>query len=155
MTAIKKTTTKPAKSPAPATKPASSAKPAATKKKAVAGAPVVAFPSPAPKVKPVATKPVATTVTAKIDVGYGNALYIRGEGPGLRWDQGTLMTCVGDNAWAISLGESARAKTAGARKTRPSSAAARRGKTPPPRARAARPCGAARSRRRVSPRNRD
>jgi len=62
-------------------------------------------------VKPVASKPVVTTVTAKIDVGFGNALYVRGEGPGLKWDQGALMTCVGEDAWAITLGESSRAFT--------------------------------------------
>ncbi len=105
MTAIKKTTTKSSKSPAPATAKTETAKPA-TKKKAAA--PVVAFGAPASKAKPTATKPVVTTITARIDVGFGNALYLRGEGPGLSWDKGVALTCVGDDAWTITLGESAR-----------------------------------------------
>jgi hypothetical protein len=108
MTAIKKTTTKSSKSPAPATSKTDSSKSAAKKKPAASSAPVIAFTSPAPKVKPVATKPVTTTITAKIDVGFGNALYVRGEGPGLNWDRGALMTCVGADTWAITLGEAAR-----------------------------------------------
>src|SRR4030095_613806 len=35
-----------------------------------------------------------TILEAKIDVGYGNTLFIRGEGPGLSWAQGTPMTCM-------------------------------------------------------------
>ena len=90
---MKKTTSKAIKSPAPATKPA---KPAAKKKAA------------APAVKPVAAKKVATTITAQIDIGFGNLLYIRGEGPGLSWDQGLPMKCVADNQWQVVLAESAR-----------------------------------------------
>jgi hypothetical protein len=134
MTAMKKNTSKPAaKSPAPAMKVAPAAKPTLAvtkvtpveksvaksapktlaKKKVVAPAAVtpavvaqVAAPTPA--VKPVATKPVVTTITAEIDIGFGNSLYLRGEGAGLSWDKGLLMTCVSDNQWQLSLGESAR-----------------------------------------------
>lgn len=105
MTAIKKTITKSSKSPAPATKTTTSA---AKKKVPAVSAPAIAF---APKVNAVAAKPVVTAITARIDVGFGNALYIRGEGPGLSWDKGVLMKCVGDDAWAIALGESARGYT--------------------------------------------
>jgi hypothetical protein len=109
MTAIKKTTSKSSKSPAPATKTST---PAAKKKVAVATTPVVTIPtSPAAKVKAVATKGLSTVITAKIDVGFGNALFVRGEGPGLSWDRGVPMTCVGDDAWSITLGESARGYT--------------------------------------------
>jgi hypothetical protein len=97
MTASKKTTTKPLKSPAPATK---TGKPAAKKKPADKAA--------ALGVKPVATKPVTTTIAARIDVGFGNALYLRGDGPGLSWDKGLLMTCVADDCWQAVLGESSR-----------------------------------------------
>ncbi len=124
MSAPKKTTSKSTKSPAPATK--SVAPKAVTKKKAApvaaaktpapapAPAPVVAVaPSPAPvaapKLKPTVTKPVATTIAARVDVGFGNALFIRGEGPGLSWDTGVVMECVGPDLWRIVLGESARA----------------------------------------------
>ena len=45
---------------------------------------------------------------SQIDIGFGNALYIRGEGPGLSWDEGLLMNCVSDDQWQIALGESVR-----------------------------------------------
>ena len=60
---------------------------------------------PAAKVVPTA---VVTTISANIDVGFGNALYIRGEGSGLSWDNGLRMECVADDRWSITLGESAR-----------------------------------------------
>jgi hypothetical protein len=118
MTAIKKTNTK-TKSPAPAT--GSTTK--STKKKASshtngsasasalamapiqpAGAPV----NPLPTVKPVASARVQTKIVAKVDVGFGNALYVRGDGPGLSWNQGVRMNCVANDQWELSLGESAR-----------------------------------------------
>lgn len=37
------------------------------------------------------TGTVLTTVVAKVDVGWGNHLYIRGEGAGLSWNSGILM----------------------------------------------------------------
>ena len=58
--------------------------------------------------KAAAAKPVETTITAIIDVDFGNTLHVRGEGPGLSWDQGLLMTCVADDRWQITLGKSAR-----------------------------------------------
>lgn len=42
-------------------------------------------------------KPV--TIEAKIDVGFGNALYLRGEGVGLSWSQGIPLTCVDGSTW--------------------------------------------------------
>ena len=95
MSAMKKSTTKKSISPAPAKKPAPVAKPAK---------PVLKKTS----VKAVASRSVKTTITAQIDIGFGNALYIRGEGPGLSWDRGTLMDCVSDDQWQIVLAESAR-----------------------------------------------
>lgn len=129
MTAMKKTTSKPAaKSSAPATKAASTAKASTAKARIVKApvpvkkaAPAVKPAKPAvktktaapvaaatPVVKPVPTKPVVTTVTAQIDIGFGNALFLRGEGAGLNWDTGLLMTCVNDHQWSVVLGESAR-----------------------------------------------
>ncbi len=135
---MKKNTTKPTMSPAPATKPVATkpvaAKPA-TKTKSVpaapakapaatakakapvptakpAAAPVAAAkptPSPAPvAVKVVERKPVTTVISARIDIGFGNTLYIRGEGTGLSWDAGVAMDCVEDDLWSITLPESAR-----------------------------------------------
>jgi hypothetical protein len=43
------------------------------------------------------TKPV--TIEAKIDVGFGNTLYLRGEGTGLSWTQGVPLTCVDGKTW--------------------------------------------------------
>jgi len=60
---------------------------------------------PAAKVKPA---PVVTTVSANFDVGFGNALYIRGEGPGLSWDKGVRMECASDDRWTLTFAESAR-----------------------------------------------
>lgn len=134
MTAPKKNITKSKVSPAPATKPVVTPK-AAPKKKSVvvAAAPVaaaapakakvavvapakpatasiVAVPAPVAvrpaAVKPVARPPVETVITAQIDVGFGNSLYIRGEGAGLSWDDGVPMECVGNELWRISLGDS-------------------------------------------------
>lgn len=56
--------------------------------------------------KPLPSHPVAsrvTTITAKIDIGFGNTLYLRGEGPGLSWHQGTALDCVDDDKWSITL----------------------------------------------------
>lgn len=122
MPAPKKSTPKPAaKSPAPATKaPAKAAKkpaaaPKATapvkspaKKKAAAISPAPEPTPVVPTVKAVASQPLTTTIAAQIDIGFGNALYIRGEGPGLSWDEGVKMQCVEDDRWEITLGESAR-----------------------------------------------
>ena len=45
------------------------------------------------------TKVPATTVTVRTDVGFGNLLYIRGDGPGLSWDQGVPMECASSDTW--------------------------------------------------------
>lgn len=57
---------------------------------------------------PVAPTAVVTTISAHIDVGFGNALFVRGEGSGLSWDKGLRMDCVADDRWLLTLGESAR-----------------------------------------------
>ena len=81
-----------------------SLKPAPAKKTASAGAKA----SAAPAVKKTAAKPIHTTISARIDVGFGNSLYLRGDGPGLSWDRGVLMECTGDDCWTYSVGESIR-----------------------------------------------
>lgn len=118
MSASKKSTSKSANSPAPATKSAASK----TAKKTVAATVQVTTPTPvamlAPKpapaaaaVKSISVQPVQTTITARIDVGFGNALFLRGEGPGLSWEKGLPMECVQSDLWRIVLAESARAYT--------------------------------------------
>ncbi len=137
MTAIKKTNTKSKSSPAPAIKSAAASKLASVSKpvakpvtKSVAkpvlksASKTVAAKKPATSkaatgtnghapvsAKAIIATPVNTTVVAKIDVGFGNALYIRGAGPGLSWENGVLMSCVGDDVWQATLSESARGYT--------------------------------------------
>jgi hypothetical protein len=43
-----------------------------------------------------------TTVVAKGDIGFGNELFIRGEGNGLSWDEGKRMECVASDEWRFS-----------------------------------------------------
>jgi hypothetical protein len=105
-----------AKTPAPATKAVSLAKSpvkkaAAVVKKAAAPAPApkpaakaraVKAPSPKPKAQ---GTPVTTTIVAAIDVGFGNNLTLRGEGPGLSWEAGVPLECSADDRWTITLPE--------------------------------------------------
>jgi hypothetical protein len=44
-------------------------------------------------------KPLVTKIIASFDVGWGNALYIRGEGAGLSWDKGILMDNLAVDHW--------------------------------------------------------
>ncbi len=94
-----KKTAKPTKTPAPATKPTA---PAPARKSTVA-----------PKVKP-AEKPAApaivakptgsrVTIVAKADVGFGNALFLRGDGAGLSWEKGQLLSNVSGDTWKTVL----------------------------------------------------
>jgi hypothetical protein len=104
MTAIKKSA-KTAKTPTPASKTASTAKVASTA--TVPAATLAAKRSPT--VSAVKPKPDVTTITARINTGFGNALYVRGDGPGLSWDNGVPMTCISSDEWQLTLPESSRA----------------------------------------------
>jgi hypothetical protein len=44
----------------------------------------------------------AVTIEAKIDVGFGNTLYLRGEGEGLSWNRGIPLVCVDGSTWKWS-----------------------------------------------------
>ena len=115
MSASKKKNTHAKSSPAPATKSAASArKPAARKSAAPATAPAakLAAPSVNPAsvpvsvpavVRPAVVPPSVTTISAQVDVGFGNTLYIRGAGGGLSWSVGLPMPCVAGDLWRISL----------------------------------------------------
>lgn len=86
---MKKTTKK---TVAPAPKPATKApvkKPAAT--------------APAKKKPAVLPEPPATVISARVDVGFGNHLYLRGEGPGLSWDHGVAMDCIAADLWSSTF----------------------------------------------------
>lgn len=136
MTAHKKSTSKASKSPTPATKTTKATKakapaapvpaapapaaprpvaiveakpaPAVTASAPAAAATAVAAVPAARPVAAVASKPVVTTITARINVGFGNALYLRGDGAGLSWNRGVQMTCMSANEWLITIPESAR-----------------------------------------------
>ncbi len=96
-----KKNTKTEKTPAPATKltahaPARKSTIAPKIRKPAAPAPVV----PAAAARP---KGIRVAITAKVDVGFGNALFIRGDGAGLSWNKGTLLDCVSNDTWSIVL----------------------------------------------------
>ena len=40
-----------------------------------------------------------TEIAAKIDAGFGNQLFIRGQGGGLSWEQGTPLHCANASTW--------------------------------------------------------
>ena len=43
-----------------------------------------------------------TTIEAKVDVGFGNNLFVRGQGAGMSWEHGLPMTCVDGQTWRWS-----------------------------------------------------
>lgn len=74
-------------------------KTAAPRKKPAAKTGPKATPAPEPAVSPLPS----TKIAARIDIGFGNTLFIRGEGPGLSWDRGVSMDCATDDLWIITL----------------------------------------------------
>ncbi|MDF3059207.1 MAG: hypothetical protein K0R17_3422 [Rariglobus sp.] len=102
---MKKASVKAAKTSTPAKKaPAKIVKkPAAAPAKRVAAPAAKAPAAKAPAVKSSAAKLPSTVITALIDIGFGNVLYLRGEGPGLSWDVGVPLDCIADDKWSISL----------------------------------------------------
>jgi hypothetical protein len=55
--------------------------------------------------KPAASAPSAapTVIKAEIDVGFGNTLYLRGDGPGLSWNKGVPLDCTAGDLWVITI----------------------------------------------------
>ena len=49
--------------------------------------------------KPTMPTPKVTTIEVKVDVGFGNAVYLRGQGPGLSWERGVPCECVNRDTW--------------------------------------------------------
>jgi hypothetical protein len=43
-----------------------------------------------------------TTIDVKMDVGFGNAIFLRGQGSGLTWDRGIPLVCVDGKTWRWS-----------------------------------------------------
>lgn len=48
------------------------------------------------------SKEPVTMVAVKADVGFGNAIFIRGQGLGLTWDRGLPLNCVDSSTWIWS-----------------------------------------------------
>ena len=46
-------------------------------------------------------RPGNTTIEARIDVGFGNRLFLRGQGGGLSWDHGIPLECVDSQTWRL------------------------------------------------------
>ena len=61
-----------------------------------------AAPAPVAETKPISKASRSATIEAKIDVGFGNTLYLRGEGKGLNWNQGIPLTNVDGSTWQWS-----------------------------------------------------
>ena len=59
--------------------------------------------APAKKKPATQTEPPATFISAKVEIGFGNHLYLRGDGPGLSWDKGVAMDCIGSDMWAATV----------------------------------------------------
>ena len=56
----------------------------------------------APKAKIPAKKALKTSITARVDVGFGNQLYIRGAGAGLSWEKGLQLENVSAYEWTFA-----------------------------------------------------
>ncbi|MCW5547852.1 MAG: hypothetical protein KIT44_02720 [Opitutaceae bacterium] len=84
---MKKKTKTTTKALTPATKPAKTVKKTTTRTAVKKAAPQVGV----------------TMISALIDVGFGNTLYLRGDGPGLNWDSGVPMDCIADDHWRITI----------------------------------------------------
>jgi len=75
----------------------------------VSASPVVktaAAPSPAltsaARTSAPAASPALTTIEVKRDVGFGNAIFMRGQGNGLTWERGLPLICVDSQTWRWS-----------------------------------------------------
>lgn len=95
-----KKTTKTKTSQAPATKASKTTETAPKAARPLRVLKPIALTAPAPSPAPQLPK---TTIVATVDVGFGNTLYIRGEGPGLTWDEGVPLDCVSATEWKISF----------------------------------------------------
>jgi len=102
---MKKTTKKTITPVAPAaTVVAKAAAPTKTVTVAPVAAPVPAAPvkaTPAPAKTSIVTAAAPITIEAKIDIGFGNNLFVRGQGAGLSWDHGIPLECVDSQTWRL------------------------------------------------------
>jgi hypothetical protein len=75
------------------------ASPATTAAATTAAAPAKAAPAPVKSAAATTTTPV--TIEAKIDVGFGNKLFVRGQGGGLSWERGLPLENVDSKTWRL------------------------------------------------------
>ena len=88
------------------TAPKKALKKTATVKKTVARKPAPRKPRASTgKTAPKKAQAPITTVIAKIDVGFGNQLFIRGNGAHLTWDRGIAMDNITNDEWKLSSSE--------------------------------------------------
>jgi len=101
--AAKKVEAKPAAPKAPVVAKKAPAKKAPAKKAPAKKAPAkkAAAPKAKPAKKAAAKKVEATNIIARVDVGFGNSLYVRGEGAGLSWEKGVAMDNVSPYEWSF------------------------------------------------------
>jgi hypothetical protein len=92
LTALKPTVTKSTTTTAPKSAPVAPK----FNSGAVASAPITAKPAPA---APKSAAEALTIIEVKIDVGFGNAVFLRGQGSGLTWEQGVPLVCVDGGTW--------------------------------------------------------
>jgi hypothetical protein len=103
-TTVKSKTSTTSAAPAPVAPPPPPPTPVA----AAVPAPIVAAPKPTPAPAPKAPgaetspSPAITTIDVKFDVGFGNSVFVRGQGSGLTWDHGVPLVCVDAKTWRWS-----------------------------------------------------
>lgn len=59
----------------------------------------------APKAKIPSKQVVKTSIIARVDVGFGNQLYVRGTGAGLSWEKGLPLENVSAYEWTFATNE--------------------------------------------------
>jgi hypothetical protein len=92
VTAALKTTDKKSTSSAPISTPSAP--------KIVSGAPISTPNASKAAAGPLkSTAAALTTIEVKIDVGFGNAVFLRGQGSGLTWEHGVPLACVDGSTW--------------------------------------------------------
>jgi len=101
---MKKTTTRKNSVSAAAT-PTAPKPPAAAKTVAISTAPAVATASAKAALgrTPTVTAAAPITIEARIDVGFGNQLFVRGQGAGLSWERGLPLENVDCKTWRLTV----------------------------------------------------
>ncbi len=90
------------KTAAPKAPAKKAAKKVAAKKTPAKKAPAKKAAKKAAAPKPSTKKVEKTSIIARVDVGFGNSLYLRGEGAGLSWDKGVQLDNTSPYEWAFS-----------------------------------------------------